>query len=155
MDKSKLRADTQIFGKQVSLGGSDAQVPAWGDVGGALVVLNSSGNSGFSGYSGISGFSGFSGYSGVNPLVLIRSTKIGDVVLNVEASALIQGNLKAGSITSDEITIPSGSGFPGYTPVIGDLFYRTDTDAIFVFGVSGWEYAGIFQKAIIFKRCTH
>ena len=127
MARTKARTDSQIFGKNLTLGGTDAST-GFGDVGAAIVTLRPN------------------TADTTSPQLVIQSRTGGitDVVMSVEASTLIQGNLTVnGSIIGADLTVPFGPAFPIIpAPTTADLFFRTDLNEFFIFNGVSWQNAG-------------
>ena len=136
MAYTKTRTDTQVFGKDLTLGGIDPQT-GFGDVGAALVTLRRDD----------------ADVTSAHLIIQSKTADVADEVLTVEASALIAGNLTVNGVISGEleINVPVDTALPpDLTSDVGNLFYHSTERRFYVYGGgtggeggTGWYPAGL------------
>jgi hypothetical protein len=127
---TKLRSDSQFFGRKLVLGGTDPGVPAWGDVGPAELVLKPN------------------DADTLSPSLIVQGRTGGeaDLIADLGASVHIAGDLTVdGSIVGADFSVPYGTSFPVIPPpTMADLFYRTDEAKLYIYDAAAlaWKSVG-------------
>lgn len=117
MPKTKIRTDEQVFGQTLILGGTDTDT-AWSDVGAAAVTLRKD------------------TANTTSPLFTIEAVVVTDLVANIGGSVDLLGKL---DISSGQIRVPQGTTLPVSGQEEGDLFWKTDTDELYIYNGSVWQ----------------
>jgi hypothetical protein len=115
--ESKIRTDTQAFGKQLILGGTDADA-GWGDVGAAVVTLRKD------------------TANTVSPVLTIEAVAVADLVASIGGSVDLLGKL---DLSAGQLRVPQGTTLPVSGEEEGDLFWQTDTDTLYIYTGTGWQ----------------
>lgn len=117
MPKTKIRTDEQVFGQTLILGGTDADT-AWSDVGAAVVNLRKD------------------TANTTSAFLSIEAVAVTDLVASIGGSADLLGKL---DINSGQLRVPQGTNIPVSGEEEGDLFWKTDTDELYVYNGTIWQ----------------